>query len=169
MWQLHLGFSLTRVILGPSWAREMRLSIRIPTKWLEHVAAVVFAWSIVQRDRGLTRPHYWNWSRCAMQSMWWCYYKHIPITTPTRLPIPNKKMWSRIRIVYHNCHLGRGTAKTILLCHVFLVASLLLLFLFIPSCFITGALLDRGELTLTKHIEHTNSFMRFQKIRKKLL
>jgi len=59
---------------------------------------------------------------------------------------------SRISLVYHNCLLGRGTVNTIFLCHVFLVASLLLLFLFIPSRFITVALLDSNELALTKLI-----------------
>jgi len=66
--------------------------------------------------------------------------------------MPNEKKLSRVRVVYHNCQLGRGTANTILLCHVFLDASLLLLFLFIPSCFITVVLLDSDELALTKLI-----------------
>ena len=66
--------------------------------------------------------------------------------------MPNKELLSRFRAVNHNCHLGHGTANTILLCHVFLVASFVLLFLFIPSCFITVALLDSDELALTKII-----------------
>jgi len=77
--------------------------------------------------------------------------------TPKQLPIsqcPIKSCYRDLgfRVINHNCHLGHGTADTILLCHVFLVASLVLLFLFIPSRFNTLALLDSDELTLTKLI-----------------